>query len=57
MQAENFKFQFLHVTKIFSDKRKDNRTVALEDLSLGVYLPSGTQRVRKIHSPQFDGLF
>jgi NitT/TauT family transport system ATP-binding protein len=34
MPAENSKFQFINVTKIFSDKRKDNRTVALEDLNL-----------------------
>ena len=34
MPAENSKFQFINVTKIFSDQRKDNRTVALEDLNL-----------------------
>jgi len=34
MTAEISKFQFINVTKIFSDKRKDSRTVALENLNL-----------------------
>lgn len=34
MQAENSKFQFIDVTKIFSDKRKDTRTIALQNFNL-----------------------
>lgn len=34
MPVENSKFQFINVTKVFSDKRNDNRTVALENLNL-----------------------
>ncbi len=34
MQAGNSKFQFINITKIFSDKRKDTQTIALENFNL-----------------------